>query len=319
MLTPRLFQPTSKRWWPALLLLLVTGAVFAWHTGWLALAYHWSAVQLDRSTLASARLGLRDYRVAIDAQRIDGIAENASGLTFNPLRKTLFTVINRPPQVAELDTAGKLLRTIPIKGAIDIEGISHVRDDYFVITDEASHQIYLIRINGETREIDVTDVPRFGIAIDVGRNIGYEGVSWDHENNRLFVAKEKSPLRVFEIRGLWKLFSQQALDLQISEWQPEAPSRLMVSDLSSLTYHEATGHLFLLSDESRLLLEFDAAGQAVDLLILRAGWHGLKKTIPQAEGVAIDDDGNVFILSEPNLFYRFSRPSAAPGRLLDGH
>lgn len=105
---------------------------------------------------------------------------------------------------------------------------------------------------------------------------------------------------------MWELLKKGHLDLQINEWQPKSPSHLMLTDLSSLTYHEATDHMFLLSDESKMLLEFDATKRAVDFLVLRAGWHGLRKTVPQAEGVAIGNDREVFILSEPNLFYKFS-------------
>ena len=297
---------------------LVAALVVAWYTGWVALGYYWLAIHLPQLESSANGLGLGSYRVLIDARPIAGIPENASGLTYHPLRKTLFTVINRPAQVAELDLSGNLLRTISLRGVSDVEGISHQQGNYFVIVDEGSHQMARIELDDDTREIDVAKAPRFSLAIDTGRNVGYEGVSWDHANNRLFVVKEKRPLRVFEIRGLWELMTAAKIDLHISEWQAAAPSRLMVSDLSSLTYHEPTGHLLLLSDESRLLLEFDAAGRILDLLVLRAGWHGLEKTVPQAEGVAVGDDGDVFVLSEPNLFYRFA-PSRHGATSLPGH
>ncbi|MDS4015595.1 MAG: SdiA-regulated domain-containing protein, partial [Candidatus Accumulibacter sp.] len=40
---------------------------------------------------------------------------------------------------------------------------------------------------------------------------------------------------------------------------------------------------------------------------LRRGRHGLKADVPQAEGVALDDRGTLYLVSEPNLFYVFSR------------
>ena len=295
-----------KRIFLALLAIVLAALALAWYTGWLFLGYYWMTTRITRSEPAMTGLGLSNYRVVIDALAVKGIPENASGLTYHPRRKSLFTVINRPPQVAELDTSGRLLRTIVLRGVSDVEGITHQNDDFFVITDEGSHQMFRIRIDDQTREIDVSDSPRFGLAIDTARNVGYEGVSWDHANQRLFLVKEKNPLRVFVIKGLWDLLSSSTFDLHVSEWQPATFFGLMLSDLSSLTYHEPTGHLLLLSDESRLLLEFDEAGHSRDMLILRAGWHGLKKTIPQAEGVAVGDNGEVFILSEPNLFYRFS-------------
>lgn len=291
----------------ALLAALAGGIATAWYNGWVALAYYWLIVPTPGQADAPHSLGLADYRATIDALPLEGIDRNASGLTYHPERKTLFAVINHPPQVVELSTDGKLLRTIPVNGASDLEGITHIGEDVFALSDEARHQIFRVRINDKTTAIDVQKVPRFGLAFDAKTNLGYEGLSWDHVNQRLFVVKEKKPLRVFHVSGLRGLLSSGHFDLQIAEWKPAAPARLMMTDLSSLTYHEATGHLLLLSDESHLVAEFDEAGLPVGLLALRAGWHGLKATVPQAEGLAVGDDGTVYVLSEPNLFYRFER------------
>jgi uncharacterized protein YjiK len=288
------------------LLIVAAGLSVAWYSGWFSLGYHLLTVRLANFDAKQPALNLKDYRATIDALPVDGIPDNASGLTFHPERKTLFTVINKPAQVAELTTSGKLLRTIPLRGVSDAEGITYQEGNFFIVADEGKHQMIRIEITDATTEIDASNLPRFGLRIDAGRNVGYEGVSWDGDNKRMFIVKEKDPLRIFEISGLWELLETGALDLRINEWLPESPSHMMLKDLSSLTYHEDTGHLFLLSDESRVLLEFDAAGNAVDMLVLRAGWHGLKKTIPQAEGVAIGSDRDIFILSEPNLFYRFA-------------
>lgn len=288
------------------LISLAAAFSLAWYSDWFSLGYHLLTVRFADFDGKQPALDLENHRVTIDAAVVEGIPDNASGLTFHPARKTLFTVINKPAQVAELTTEGKLLRTIPLRGVSDAEGITYQEGNFFFIADEGKHQMVRIEIDDTTTEIDATSLPRFGLRIDAGRNVGYEGVSWDSDNNRMFFVKEKNPLRIFEISGLWEMLDTGKLDLRINEWLPESPSNVMLRDLSSLTYHEESGHLFLLSDESRVLLEFDAAGDAVDMLVLRAGWHGLKRTIPQAEGVAIGSDRDVYILSEPNLFYRFS-------------
>ena len=288
------------------LISLAAAFSLAWYSDWFSLGYHLLTVRFSDFDGKQPALDLENHRVTIDAVVVEGIPDNASGLTFHPARKTLFTVINKPAQVAEITTEGRLLRTIPLRGVLDAEGITYQEGNFFFIADEGRHQMVRIEIDDTTTEIDATNLPRFGLRIDAGRNVGYEGVSWDSDNNRMFIVKEKNPLRIFEISGLWEVLDTGKLDLRINEWLPESPSNVMLRDLSSLTYHEESGHLFLLSDESRVLLEFDAAGDAVDMLVLRAGWHGLKRTIPQAEGVAIGSDRDVYILSEPNLFYRFS-------------
>ncbi len=277
--------------------LIAIGIFLAWYSGWLALVYYRAVIDQPSA--------LGDYRATLQALPVAGIPQNASGLTYHPVRKTLFTVINRPPQVAELSTEGKLLRVVAIKGMKDIEGISHVHGNRFVISDEADHQLVSVDIPDDATSIDVSGQPRLGLAIDIGKNVGFEGVSWDDVGNRLFVVKEKNPMRVLEIGGLRELLQGSRFDLQISEWKPAGRNRLVMTDLSSLTYHEASGHMFLLSDESHMVVEFDANRGPLGLLVLRAGWHGLERTVPQAEGVALTPEGTLFVLSEPNLFYRF--------------
>jgi uncharacterized protein YjiK len=66
-----------------------------------------------------------------------------------------------------------------------------------------------------------------------------------------------------------------------------------------------------LSDESRLLVEYDADRELIGIMPLWRGWHGLDRSIPQAEGGTVDPEGNIYIVSEPNLFYRFRRRERA--------
>ncbi|NLV24065.1 MAG: SdiA-regulated domain-containing protein [Deltaproteobacteria bacterium] len=291
----------KKLQWIFFMLLAVSlvGGMVSWRSGWLALGYYSLIMGKGNSAI------LASHRVVIDGRPVSGLSKNTSGLTYHPERKTLFTVINGPPQVAELTTEGRLLRTISVKGIEDIEGISHIRGNLFAISDEKEQQVKLVEIPDQVATLDVTEQPRIVLAVDTGKNVGFEGVSWDHAHNRLFVAKEKRPMRIFEIRGLHDLIECRKVDLQIGEWRPADKIMLLMTDLSSLTYHEPTGHMLLLSDESRLVLEFDENRRPVGMLVLRKGWHGLQQSVPQAEGLALTSAGVLFVLSEPNLFYRF--------------
>jgi uncharacterized protein YjiK len=289
--------------------LAVCGALLiaAWRLGAFALGYYWISMISQPAGATAASVWLPAYQVSINGRPVEGISENASGLTYNPRTGTLFTVINQPPNIAELTTDGKLVRSISLVGATDPEGITHVRDDHFILADEHEHQIYYIRIDASTTSVNLEGRPRIGLALDLKENLGFEGISWDSAGNRLFVTKEKSPLRVLEIGGLPELLDGSAIDLQIKEWKsPEAYS-LFMTDLSSLTFHEPTGHMLLLSHESRLIVEYDKEGEPVSIMPLWKGWHGLRHFVPQAEGIAIGENGDLFLLSEPNLFYRFER------------
>ncbi|MCY1248279.1 putative protein YjiK [compost metagenome] len=67
--------------------------------------------------------------------------------------------------------------------------------------------------------------------------------------------------------------------------------------------------MLALSDESRLILELDIDGRPLSTMSLSKGRQGLQKTVPQAEGIAMDDDGTLYLVSEPNLFYVFKKPA----------
>lgn len=287
--------------------LLAILAFGAWHFKAVPFAYYWMTMKSRSAEWQEKGVWLPFYGVVVEARPIEGIERNASGLTFNAKTGTLFSITNAPPEVIELDTEGQLLRRIPIHGSQDPEGIAHIDGDIFVIADEPDQQLYRVVIDAGTHSIDLRGAPRMGLAVDLYKNRGFEGVSWDSTNQRLFVAKEKAPLRVFIISGLPGLLNGSAFDLQISEWTSSKASALFMTDLSSLTFHEQTGNVLLLSDESALIVEYAPDGSPVSMLPMWRGWHGLSKMVPQAEGLATGPDGAIYVLSEPNLFYRFER------------
>lgn len=292
--------------------LATLGFLFIWYFKVLALGYYWLSTSINAAQWEGSSLWLPGYRVTVEGLPIAGLARNTSGLTFNSETGTLFTVINRPPQIAELTTGGKLLRIIELEGAKDPEGITYVKGDTYVISDEDSHSMYWVRIQPETTRVSITGQSSLGISIDSVHNSSFEGVSWDSEQDRLFVVKEKLPLRVLVIRGLDVFNESTGFNIDISEWKSSSAASLFMSDLSSLTLHEPTGHLLLLSDESALVVEYAPDGQPISMLPLWRGFNGLQRKVPQPEGLAVGPDNAIYVLSEPNLFYRFERTSSPP-------
>ena len=287
--------------------LLGTGFLFIWYFKVLALGYYWLTTSLNAAQWEGSSLWLPGYRVTVEARPIEGLTRNTSGLTFNTDTGTLFTVINRPPQIAELTTDGRLLRVIELEGAKDPEGITYVQGDTYVISDEHTDSMYWVQIGPDTRHVSINGRSSLGIRIDSVHNSSFEGVSWDSEQNRLFVVKEKLPLRVLVIKGLDVFNESTGFNIDISEWKSSSAASLFMSDLSSLTLHEPTGHLLLLSDESALVVEYAPDGQPIGMLPLWRGFNGLQRKVPQPEGLAVGPDNAIYVLSEPNLFYRFER------------
>lgn len=260
--------------------------------------------QADQREAAS--LWLPDYRVVIQGQPVEGIEDDLSALTYDPDRNSLIAITNGNPQFLELSLDGQLLRAIPLVGFGDPEAIEYISRGVYVISDERLQRLLRVEIDEHTESIDASTSQQLSLGIGQNGNKGFEGLAYDALGKRLFVAKERDPVRIYEIEGFPYPEDGRPLGIHVSE-DVERDAGLFVRDLSSLQYDEQTGHLLALSDESRLVVELDVHGKAISSLSLKAGDHGLEKDVPQAEGLAMDPNGSLYIVSEPNLFYVFRK------------
>jgi len=252
---------------------------------------------------------LPDYRVVLEAQPIEGLDDDVSALTYDPDRQTLFTVTNKQPQIIELSLEGKVLRKIELHGFGDPEAIEYISRNVYVLSDETHQRLIRVELNDDTRELQGDDAEQLSLALGRGGNSGFEGLAYDSVGKRLFVAKERKPVHIYEVRGFPYEQSQQPFKVHVVE-DLEHNRNLFVRDLSSLQYDERSGHLLALSDESRLVLELSADGEPISSLSLLRGMSGLSRSVPQAEGIAMDEAGTLYLVSEPNLFYVFKKREA---------
>ena len=86
--------------------------------------------------------------------------------------------------------------------------------------------------------------------------------------------------------------------------------QLGVQDISGAEFDPQRNSLLILSHESRVLKEVRTDGNVLGVMPLTEGHHGLAHTIQQAEGIAMDNQGTLFIVAEPYLFYRITSESA---------
>ncbi|SFM76255.1 SdiA-regulated domain-containing protein [Halopseudomonas yangmingensis] len=266
----------------------------------------WQSWRLSSQALPEQALNLARYRVDIEALPVAGIDDDLSALTFNSQTGTLWSVLNGEPLLVELSTDGRLLRSVRLEGVSDMEGLTHVEGRRFVIAEERSQRLILLDLPDEAQVLDVSGLPSLSLGLDGEGNKGFEGLSWDERQQRLLVVRERDPLRVLEVRGFVDADPQTSLRVEVRELKPSDSPTLFMRDLSSLTWHAPSGHLLLLSDESHMLVEYAADGQPLSLLGLWRGMAGLRRTVPQAEGVTVGPDGAIYLVSEPNLFYRFT-------------
>lgn len=248
---------------------------------------------------------LSGYRVSIDAKPLPGLTD-ASGLTYHAPTNTLFAVLNQEPLIIQLSLSGDILRKIRVDGAADMEDITHVRDQIFVLVDESKNRMFMVDLSQADSRGGLAAVRKISLGFDKNVNRNFEGVSWDAVNGRLLVAKEKEPKRLLEIRGFADIDSCNSIEIRdIGESYPRL---VALRDLAAVSFHEPSSHLLVLSEESKLILEFDGKGRHVSSLLMWRGFHGIQHTVPQPEGLAVGPDDTLYVISEPNLFYVF-KPS----------
>ncbi|WP_263261402.1 SdiA-regulated domain-containing protein [Pseudomonas sp. RIT-PI-S] len=291
----------------ALVLILACCLALAWN----APARAWFALSQFFSPGISA-LGLGGYRATIEARPIDGLSGDVSALTYDPDRSTLFTVTNKTPELVELSLEGEVLRRIPLVGFADPEAVEYVAPGTYVISDEREQRLVQVQVDDATMALNAADGHQFALGLGKNGNKGFEGLAYDSAGGRLFVAKERDPVRIYEIRGFPLRKEAGPIAIEVLE-NPARDRALFVRDLSSLQFDPRTGHLLVVSDESRVVVELDRDGKPVGSLSLVAGAAGLKNKVPQPEGIAMGADNALYMVSEPNLFYRFDpQPSGQP-------
>ncbi|BAQ77545.1 MULTISPECIES: SdiA-regulated domain-containing protein [Pseudomonas] len=269
-----------------------------WQRAWFDWQAYWQVA-------APESLGLGDYRAVLEAQPIKGLDE-VSALTYDPLRNSLFTVTNKNAELVELSLDGQVLRRIALVGFGDPEAVEFISANTYVISDERQHRLIKIQLDDETTVVDAAEAEQITLGVHLSGNKGFEGLAYDSKGQRLFVAKERDPMLIYEVQGFPHHDPEKSYGVHVLN-NPKRDAGLFVRDLSSLQYDERSGHLLALSDESRLVVELDVDGRPLSTLALGRGRQGLSKAVPQAEGIAMDDAGSLYLVSEPNLFYVFKK------------
>ncbi|EGB1893904.1 YjiK family protein, partial [Salmonella enterica] len=235
-------------------------------------------------------LALSSYKAVIQQKPVAGVESNLSGLTYSAEDRMLFAVINNPPELVWLTTEGQLVGRMPLQGIHDPESIAWSGGNQFQIGSEKDGAVYKTQVDIQRGTMQIISMVKLE-GYDKAKNKGLEGTAWDAKNERLYAAKERKPIMIKEVE-MSKNGITRALPSAITA---------SVSDVSGLEYHAPTDSLLVLSDESKMILEVSSEWRVRDRLFLTAEWSGLRDDIPQPEGIAMDNENNLYIVSEPNL------------------
>ncbi|MFN3580804.1 MAG: SdiA-regulated domain-containing protein, partial [Pseudomonas sp.] len=221
----------------------------------------------------------------------------------------LLALSHGPAHLVALNKAGDTLAHYPLEGFGDIEAITYLGAGLIIIVDEREHRLNVVRLPEKPGPISVADAQFLSVGIGLSGNKGFEGIAYDPAGDQLFIVKERDPKQLLLVTGLvTSLEAGLTIDIvELTSWI----DGFFGTDLSAAHFDQQTGHLLLLSDQSKLVIELDGEGTVVSYRSF-SGWsNDLDQAAPQPEGITLDADGNLYMVSEPNLFYSFSKPSYA--------
>lgn len=250
--------------------------------------------------------------VLADAVRIPCIAQNLSGITYSRWNQMLYAVSNQPPRLYTIALSGACRREIELTGFEDTEGIAAIGRNRFVILEERRHRLSIVVIDDDTIQVDRSEALHcLPLEMVSQKNRGLEGIAFDDRVGRFYVAQEKQPRRIRSVYG----WGQGQAPQQICVEGNLIPNRWLMQDISGLHFDHFSSCLLMVSDDSKCMVEMSLDGVLRGYASLRRGACGLQADIPQAEGITLDGKGDLYIVSEPNLLYRFiRRPRPSTGK-----
>lgn len=229
---------------------------------------------------------------------------NASGVTFNPDTQSYFVIQNNTGFIFEYDISfSKLLRKIQMLNLVDddTEDIVYLGNQEFAIANE-SNQVFIFKLApGQTRldldsslsSVQVLQLPKAG-----KKNNGVEGICYG--KNIFYAVQEKKPKKVYKFsRPSSKddLMSPGSFGVR-EPFNTDAVMKHRLSDLSGCFVDPITMNLLVLSHESSRIMEVSSAGKIIDML-------DLPRFPEQFEGITIGAEGELVLLSEPNIISIF--------------
>ncbi|WP_137820729.1 SdiA-regulated domain-containing protein [Pseudomonas sp. 2FG] len=203
--TKRLNSKT-KLWILVLLAVAIVSVVATIKFRWHERLYFYVVSTQNAPAWVGKSIWLPDYKVYLDEKPIQGIGNDLSGLTYDYDKGRLLAITNAGPmQIVSLSKSGEVIDQYPLVGFEDTEGIAYMGNGLVVIVDERIQQLCFLRLPETPGPIDKKDAKFISLGINLGpSNKGFEGITYDTENDRLFVAKERGPRQLYEITGVRK-------------------------------------------------------------------------------------------------------------------
>jgi uncharacterized protein YjiK len=191
-----------------------------------------------------------------------------SGLVMTQDNKGFWTVSDETSTIYRLDNEGNVVQTIKVDG-FDFEAITLIDDTTLVILQERTREMVFLDTSG-------TELKRIKLDLEGELNSGPEGIAFNPENRHFYILNEKKPPLFVELDEQLNIIRRDTLKF--------------CKDVSGLYFDETNQILWMLSDESQLVIKTDLNGKLLEKIDI---------TIPQPEGITLSEDGrSLYIVSD---------------------
>src|SRR5262245_55082261 len=243
------------------------------------------------------------------------LAQEASGVTYDWDTDTLFVVGDGGTSVVQVSKTGQLIDSMTLAPGgspqgtefFDTEGITYVGGGKFVMVEERYRQADLFTYTAGS-VLHRSDVQTVKLGTDVG-NIGLEGVSYDPQTGGFIFVKEKDPQSIFQTgidfaagtatNGSATATSSTDLFNPALANMEDFSDVFALSNLPSLSGFTDSSHLLILSQESGQIINIDRSGNVASTLTIVSDPDNPLSVAGQThEGVTMDRDGNLYVVSE---------------------
>ncbi len=199
-------------------------------------------------------------------------AREPSGLTYDPEKDALWVVEDSGGGIYLVQKRGEEILGAIIFKSEDLEGIAYDPSSGGLFLAEERKR-FIIKIDKKGKIIETIDVSiEYNDAED---NYGFEGVTYDRKSGHLFIVNEKNPTAVLEVTLGAEIVNSFDVDAE---------------DLSGICLDPKTGNLLIISEESNVLMEYTKDGRQISSFTLEG--------VSKPEGIALDNDGNLYIVCE---------------------
>lgn len=275
-------------------------------------------------------INLGDYQPLCDRVKLNKI-KGASGITYNDDTDSFFIIINRPSHIFEIER-DKILACVqspkkftidypsgnqfPLEGFSDetrdlddTEGIAHIENGMFIVVEEERGRVAKVTLAAGSMPTDIQIIAESDYTAAYRKthdieNKGLEGVAYDNQSGDIYVANETKPKLIKKQTKALPFMGPPSVSFKLgaspnsNDWT-KYPLGRNLEDLSDLYYDgkrpNFSENLLILSHESYTAVEFSLTkGEKVSEL----DFSKLRKKVPQAEGITMDNEGYIYIVSE---------------------